>query len=244
MKARLLRYAPLQLMDYAVERGAVTLGMGFLMGLIFVLGASTGQSSWAQGAKGLEAVQLFFLSTLGVFTWFGVLAAVNGMISNDRVKGTVRFLFSKPLSVLQYYVQAWVVHGIGLLLVVSTLLALFALFVRPFFPPGIFLFVIVTYVLLGGIGFLLSAITKRDGTLLVATWLLALALRGRYANEPGAVGSVVRIVTPPANELSAMMTSIIRSGPIDTSMVIAALVYGAICFALGLAVLRYRPMTT
>jgi hypothetical protein len=243
MKGRLARYAPLQLVDYMIERGLVTFGMGALFGWIMVLSNSQRSEDWAAGEQGLFLIKAFFMSTLGLFTWFGTLTAVNGMISNDRVKGTFRFLFAKPISVLWYYTQAWLLHGLGLLLVVCALMALFAVTVRPFFPPAILLFVAVTYVTLGGVGFLLSALTKRDGTLLVVFWLLALVFRTKYSDQTGLVSSLVKVVTPPAPGMSAMVEPIMRGTAVDMTTVYSAIAYGVVCFLLGLVVLRYRPMT-
>jgi len=243
MKARLARYAPVQLMDYMIERGGVTLAMGLLFGWILVLGRSQASAGWSEGEAGLRAIRVFFVSTLGLFTMFGTLTAVNGMISNDRVKGTFRFLFSKPVGVLPYYAQAWVVHGVGLLAVVSVLMGLFSVIIRPFFPPQILLFVGMTYVLVGGIGFLLSAITKRDGTMLVVFWLLSLVLRARFGGESGLVPGLVKLLTPPAGEVTNMVGAVVTGTPIDMAIMWTSLAYGAVCFTAGLAVLRYRSMT-
>ena len=244
MKARLARYAPVQLMDYMIERGGATLGMGLFIGWIMVLGKGREGPGWSEGESGLQAIRLFLVMFLGLFTLFGTLTAVNGMISNDRVKGTFRFLFSKPVGVLPYYAQAWVVHGVGLLVVVSVLMGLFAITIRPFFPPQILLFVAMTYVLVGGAGFLLSAITKRDGTYLVVFWMLSMALRTRYSSDTGLVPGLVKVLTPPTGEMTPMVAAIVAGTPIDMSIVWTSLAYGAVCFTAGLAVLRYRSMTS
>ena len=244
MKARLARYAPVQLLDYFIERGAVTLAMGALFGWMMIVTNGERGPRWWEGENGLVLIKAFLAATLGLFTVFGTLTAVNGMISNDRVKGTFRFLFAKPVSVPRYYAQAWLIHGIGLMLVVTTLLLAFALIVRPFFPPMILAYVATMYVLLGGIGFLLSALTKRDGTLLVAIWLISLVIRAKYSGSDGFTAGVVRFVTPPANEMSGIVNQIMLGNPIDYTAIWTALAYGLICVAAGLVVLRYRPMTS
>ena len=244
MRGRLSRYAPFQLMDYMVERGLVTIGMGALLGWMLVLGRSQASSDWAAGEHGLMAIRAFFVSTFGLFAWFGTLTAVNGIISSDRTKGTFRFLFAKPVSVLGYYSQAWLVHGVGLLIIVTALMGIFAVAVRPFFPPALLVYVAVTYVMLGGVGFLLSSITKRDGTLLVVFWVLSLVLRTKYAGQEGFMASLVKTLTPPANEMSPFLFAILQGASVEMSTIYSAVGYGVVCFILGLVVLRFRPMTT
>lgn len=245
MSARLGRYAPIQLMDYVIERGLVTFGMGLLFGWMMkiALEQSAG-GNWASGDDSLRIIRLFFVSYLGLFTWFATLTAVNGIISNDRTKGTFRFLFAKPVNVLRYYAQAWLINGLGLLLVLAALMGIFAIAVRPFFPSGILLYVAMTYVILGGVGFFLSAVTKRDGIWLVVFWLVAIIVRGQFHDRTGFKASLVRFVTPPTNEMSLFIDAVMNNRPADMGTFAAAVAYGAVFVALGLIVLRYRPMSS
>lgn len=243
MSGRLARYAPIQFMDYAIERGAVTLLLGAVIGLAMVLPIAKGLAESSVDPEQVRVViQQFFLSTLGLFCWFATITAVNGIVSNDRAKGTFRFLFSKPIGAIRYYAQAWLLHGIGVVLVISLLVGLFSVTVQPFFPPRLLIYVSVYYVLLGGIGFLFSAITRRDAVAVVLFWLLSLAVRARIAGETGFGWQVLNVLVPPSHKTTPMMGAILTGQPLDGGAVWWAIGYGLTCFAAGLVVLRFRPM--
>lgn len=243
MSGRLARYAPIQFMDYAIERGAVTLLLGAVIGWAMILPVAKGLSASSADPGQMRAVvQQFFLSTFGLYCWFATITAVNGIVSNDRVKGTFRFQFSKPIGVLHYYAQAWLLHGIGVVLVISLLVGLFSLTVEPFFPPRLLIYMSVYYVLLGGIGFLFSAITRRDAAAVVLFWLLSFVAHARIAGETGWGARVLSIIVPPSDKTTPMMVAILTGQPLDAGAVWWALGYGLVCFAAGLAVIRFRPM--
>jgi len=242
MSGRLARYAPIQFMDYAIERGAVTLLLGVVIGLALILPMAKGMDQNPDPERVRAGIQALFLSTLGLFCWFATLTAVNGIVSSDRAKGTFRFLFSKPIGAIRYYAQAWLLHGIGVVLVISLLVGLFSVTVQPFFPPRLLIYVSVYYVLLGGIGFLFSAITRRDAIAVVLFWLLTLAVRAGIAGETGFGWQVLNVIVPPSHTTTPMMGAILTGQPLDAGTVLWALGYGLICFAAGLAVVRFRPM--
>jgi hypothetical protein len=196
MSGRLGRYAPIQLMDYALERGAVTLVLGAVIGWAMVLPVAKGLEGNAGPGEIRAVLQQFFLSTFGLYCWFATITAVNGIVSNDRQKGTFRFLFSKPISVLRYYAQAWVLHGIGVVVVISMLVGLFSVTVQLFFPPRLLIYMSVYYVLLGGIGFLASAITRRDAVAVVIVWLMSLVVHARMLGETGLGWQILNVLVP------------------------------------------------
>lgn len=242
MSGRLARYAPIQFMDYAIERGAVTLLLGAILGAGMVLPIAEAIKTTGSPEQARNAVQGFFLQTLGLFSWFATLTAVNGIISNDRQKGTFRFLFSKPNSPLLYYAQAWLVHGVGVVLIISVLVGLFSATVQPFFPPRLLIFVAVYYVLLGGIGFLFSAITKRDAATLVGFWLMSIVVHARFEGQTDALGRVLTVIVAPSHKTTPLMVAILSGQPLDQTAIAWALGYGLACFVAGLAVIRFRPM--
>lgn len=242
MKGRLARYAPLQFADYAIERGAVTLLLGMLIGWAMIVPIAKGLLHDPDPERSRVVLQQFFLQTFGLYCWFATITAVNGIVSNDRAKGTFRFLFSKPVPAIRYYAQAWLLHGLGVILVISLLLGIFSVFVRPFFPPRLLAYIAVYYVLLGGIGFLFSAITRRDAAALVVFWLMSLVVHARFADETGPLARVMTVLVPPSHKTTPMMVAILTGQPLDPAAVWWALGYGVVCFVAGLAVIRFRPM--
>ena len=242
MKGRLARYAPIQFADYAIERGAVTLLLGLLIGWAMIVPITRGLMRDPDPERARLVLQQFFLQTFGLYCWFATITAVNGIISNDRAKGSFRFLFSQPIAAIRYYAQVWLLHGLGVVLVISILLAIFSALVRPFFPPRLLIYIAVYYVLLGGIGFLFSAITRRDAAALVVFWLMSLVVHARFADHTGIVARVMTIVVPPSHKTTPMMVAILTGQPLDPVAIGWALAYGFICFVAGLAVIRFRPM--
>jgi hypothetical protein len=187
-------------------------------------------------------LQQFFLQTFGLYCWFATITAVNGIVSNDRAKGTFRFLFSKPIGAMRYYGQAWLIHGLGVILIISLLVGLFSVAVRPFFPPRLLIYMAVYYVLLGGIGFLFSAITRRDAAALVIFWLMSLVVHARFGEQSGTFARVMTAIVPPSHKTTPMMVAILTGQPLDQTAIWWALGYGLACFGAGLAVIRIRPM--
>ena len=242
MKGRLARYAPIQLSDYAIERGAVTLLLGILIGWTMVLPVTKVIARATDPESVRLVLQQFFLQTFGLYCWFATITAVNGIVSNDRQKGTFRFLFSKPIGAMHYYGQAWLLHGLGVVVVVSLLLGIFSVSVQPFFPPRLLIYILVYYVLLGGIGFLFSAITRRDAAALVIFWLMSLVVHARFDDQSGVVARLMTIIVPPSHKTTPMLVAILSGQPLDMAGVWWAVGYGLLCFIAGLAVIRIRPM--
>lgn len=242
MSGRLGRYAPIQLLDYVIERGAVTLLLGAVIGWSMLLPVAKGLNASIDPEGTRVAIQQFFLGAFGLYCWFATITAVNGIVSNDRQKGTFRFLFSKPISVLRYYAQAWILHGIGFVVVVSVLVWLFSVTVQPFFPPRLLIYMSVYYVLLGGLGFLASALTRRDAVAVVLVWLMSLVVHARMSDESGPGWQLLNVLVPPSHKTTPMLVAILTGQPLDAGAVWWALGYGLVCFVAGLAVIRFRPM--
>ncbi len=115
-----------------------------------------------------------------LITLFVVLATA-GMISRDFAGGYHRTLFAKPISPPLYYLQRWLLGALGVI-AVTTLFA-FGTYIRFDLPLQIADLIAQTalaYLLIGGVIFFLSTITRRD-------WLIAVLLLSIHS----ALGSVV-----------------------------------------------------
>ena len=243
MKVALLRYAPWQLRDYFRDRGLVTFGFAILLGGIAwmawreqALAAGMSPRAMSRGQAAAYVGSLF-----GFFTWFGSLTAVNGLAANDRTRGYFRLLFSRPVSVSWYYLQLWAIHGLGLMLVLSVLLGLFSTLVVPFYPPALLLWIAAYWTLLGGVGFLLSALTRFDGMLLVVLYLISALLRGMAGSAPGAGARLVRLVTMPVNVAHDTLAPVLDGAALPREA-IGVVVYGLIALILGVLVLRWKEL--
>jgi hypothetical protein len=240
-RARLASYALWHLRDYLREKGIatlITLGLvGYLTQIPIMRAREAGISSQMMTQIADDA----FISALKFLGFVGVLFATNGIVADDRRHGYYRLLFAKPVSVVDYYAQKWVVYGAGFLIVCGLLLALYAATVERFFPPTFLPTFALIYVALGGIGFLLSAAWRFDWLSLAAVLGLSDVLWLLFNQRPGVAGSLVRLL-PPVHLLDGMYRAVRAHDavPLDDAVWLAG--YGLGCFVAGLIVVRYRPL--
>ena len=243
MKAALLRYAPWQLRDYLRDRGLITFALATIIaGLAWMAWREQALAAgMAPGAMNRGQAAGYIGSVFGFFAWFGTLTAVNGLASNDRTRGYFRLLFSRPVSVTWYYLQLWTINGLGLILVLSLLLGLFSLLVVPFYPPSLLLWIAVYWTFLGGVGFLLSALTRFDGIALVVFFLISALLRAAAGAATGTGARIVRVVALPVDRAHGMLQPVLDGGAISRDA-IGILVYGLVALTLGILVLRWKEL--
>jgi len=188
------------------------------------------------------------LGLAGMGAAIGSLIATLGIVARDRERGLQRFLFSKPISVTRFYLQAFLINGVGTLAILALMLGLTSLvFFRPvpFLEP--MLVGACAYALIGGFTFLLSTLVRFDfaaaGILTVLSvpvyaiasergWRYPLAVVGRWLLPP--VPALVQIAEPTAH--------VVPGGP--WAAVALCLGYGAAYVIAALMVLRRRSITT
>jgi hypothetical protein len=231
-----------QARDFAFERGAPLLIVATLMTfpIIMVLrGLRTGTSDAAQAATAANyaIVQLF-----GEFSLISVLIGINGVVSNDRVRGYYRFLFAKPVSIPRYYAQAYVINGIGLVATALALCAAIYTLGYPVFTARVALTVALVYVSLGGLGFLFSTVARFDWVLMGGTWGLAQVLRAVYPAHESRAGKVIDVILPPYHQLRDVGQQLARGESADPGMLAWLLAWGTAGFLIGLFLLRRRPL--
>lgn len=242
MSGRLARYALFQARDYLRERGVPLL----LVGALLLLMAS--QGAIGPGGVDLRGTSLGTLIMAAVFLELfaptAVLIAVNGIVSSDRKHHYYRLLFAKPIAAPRYYGQAWLVSLLGTL--VATLLVMegFTLFLGAVPMAAALHFVLLYFILFGGVGFLLSAITEYDWVALGVVWSLAWLLRSWLPASESFIGRVVDVLLPPLQLLTGAAAPLLNGAGIDTASRIWIVGYGVAAFAIGLIVVRYRPMAS
>jgi hypothetical protein len=234
--ARLARYSLWQFRDFIMERGIAIAIIGLLWGytLIEPLRRAMG-AAFAVGSA--SPTWPLVVSVTSSVVSLGVLIALNGMVSTDRKQGYYRFLFSKPVSAIGYYVQLFFVYMIGMLLIMLVLAGLLHTVVPTFKIFNFLLYAAIIYVGMGGIGFFVSVATRFDWLTLAAVWFGSRILRGIYGPRPGWKSKAVELL-PPVHKLDEVSLSIITYGTAHTSDVLWLLGYGALFFALGLLILR------
>ncbi len=236
-------YSPWLLRDYFTNQGPSTAIVVVLIAYMSLLPLI----QRGVGSAGLDSIPLEAARTMqrALFTpllFLGTFFATNGIIANDRKFNFYRFLFAKPISPLAYYSLVFALYGMGFLAVTCVLLGLWAIVVRPMFPVEIFAILPIMYIAYGGIGFLLSAAWRFDWISLVTVVLVA-NVGWEAFGESQHVLHYLLYLLPPAHKTNAIYAMDFgRSFPWGAATWLAG--YGAVCFLLGLVVLRKRSMGT
>lgn len=246
MRARLLEYMPFLARDYALNQGIATAVVGVLIGVMTMLPAMAQVQGMptARGNVPFEIAATMLRVIVAPVAFVGVLFATNGIVANDRKLGYYRFLFSKPLSPVRYYASIFLVHGVGLVVVTLLLMGVWSLLVRPMAVADVVLCVMIIYVAYGGLGFLLSAAWRFDWLSLVTVLLAANAGWSIWGNAGGVRRWLLHLLPPVhrATDIYALVGD--SAAVVPWPSITWLLGYGAICFVLGLVVVRRRPLGT
>lgn len=242
-RGRLARYAAWQLADFTTQRGLPSV----LISSFFLILAYVSTGRLVAYPEGAPVAGLALDGLAGALTFFAptaVLLAVNGVVSDDRKYHFYRFLFAKPISVSRYYAQALLVSGVGFLLVCALFLGGYAVVIYPVFPPGALVYLGLYFVAFGGLGFLLSSITKHDWLVLSFLWGLALLLRLVVDTSRSWWGRALDVLLPPVDRLSEIGAPLVRGVAVPSDMILRVAAYGVVCIAIGLIVIRQRPLAS
>lgn len=240
--AGLLRYGAWQLWDYLRDKGVATMIVISLFASLSLMAIRASAPGRTLANADPAILRAAFASQLATFCVLGTLFAVNGIVANDRKMGYHRFLFAKPVTIPAYYAQAFVLHGIGVLVIAYVLAALYAVIAIPVFPPAMPIAVVAAYLGIGGIGFLFSTFWRFDWLSTLAVFAVAGFLRSFYREDTGILGNLVKLL-PPADRMDEVMRAAGMGTPIPTGDAIHFAAYGIVCFALGLLHLRTRSFT-
>jgi hypothetical protein len=235
-RGRLGKYSLWQYRDFAVERGVAILIIGLLWGYTLIQPLRVAMGSGFLMTPSSPSWPLLITIASSIVS-LSVLIAVNGIVSTDRKMGYYRFLFSKPVSAVAYYVQLFLVYMVGVVVAMLVLSSILHTIVPDFSITNFLLYTALIFVAMGGIGFFISVATRFDWLTLAAVWLGSRALRGYYGEKPGLLGKLVQLL-PPVHKLNDVANGLITNGSAPTSDVIWLFAYGALFFVLGLVLLR------
>jgi hypothetical protein len=243
-RARLWSYLRWQARDFVLERGAPLLIVATLMTFPIVVGLRELRERMTTPMQGELSARFGVVQLFAEFSLIAVLIGVNGVVSNDRVRGYYRFLFAKPVSIPRYYAQAYVVNGLGLHVTALTVLAAIYALGYPVFPVRVLLTLALVYVSLGGLGFFYSTLARFDWVLMGATWGVAQVLRAVYPAHASRAGRVIDVVLPPYHRLRDVGLQLARGESADPTILLWLLGWGIAGFLVGLVILRRRPLAT
>lgn len=242
MRARLGRYGLWQVRDFVQDRAfAIALVFGLFVFMAYEqLGGGTRQLVSQGGAHAAQAAARMMAQNVSL-TWFiTALIAVHGISSNDRTTGRFRLLFAKPVSMRRFYGQAFALHGLLYLVLAALYVAVLGALYPVAWVTASWTLVVfaVSYLLVGGVCFLFSALWRFDwGTTLALagslTYLAARFERHAWLNW-----------FPPFWKLADQVDSLKYLEPLEWWPLAWAGAYGVACFLLGLVVLRRRQLST
>lgn len=261
--AHLARYGLWQLRDYSLTRGLPTFLIAAMFGALAVVPmvkAVTGRTDrmpahfvQQQVAKfgSLQAFEqsmvhdmsgAFLRSFLGTVVFLGALFAMNGLVSNDRKQGFYRFLFSKPVSPVRYYAQAFVIHWAGFLAVVTTLALIYGAYVEPVLTPMLLVILALVYIMYAGIAFLMTTAVRWDWLGLAAVVIAAQVLWERFAASTSIFARLLYVL-PPIHRTGDLYAALVARTAIPWHDAAWIAGYGAACTLAGLAVLRVKRLS-
>lgn len=237
-----LAYAGWQLRDTLVTRGVQAAVIGLLVGVQLVLPLRiTLGAGWTATPIGAQSIVAVVASLETLLPPLLTLVAINGIVAGDRRSGHYRLLFAKPVRVAGYYAQAWLALLATVLVVGLALAALFAVAVRPAAPTTLLAMLLLTFVLLGSLGFLLSTVTRFDWLALGVAWIASAQVHAAWADADGWRG-LARLLLPPVHLLESLHAGLRAGSAPDGGALLWLVGYGAACFALALVVVRRRPL--
>lgn len=173
---------------------------------------------------------------------FGSLISAFGIVSREREGGHQRFLFAKPVRVVWYYLQSFVVNGIGLVATAAAVLALTSLvFLRPVPMIEPLLGIGTAYVAIGSLTFLLSTLVRFDFALALVLAGISFPLRG-MARDGHWWAILTSWLLPPLEKLSAFGPEQMGHRPPMLEAILSLATYGAAYIAAGVAVLKRRSI--
>lgn len=245
-RARLLEYLPWIMRDYFTNQGPSTALVVLLIGLLSLIPVVQGATGTPVnlGEVPQQIATRVLHAMLPPLVFLGTFFATNGIVANDRKFGHYRFLFAKPVSPPVYYAVTFLVYGAGLLVVSMALLGVWALAVRPMFPVAVFVIVPVMYLAYGGIGLLLSAAWRFDWISLVTVLLVANLGWSVWGNVGGIRHWLLYILPPVHRAADVYAMALGEPRPVPWAAIAWLGGYGLICFALGMLVIRKRPLGT
>lgn len=241
-RARLLPYAMWQFRDYALNKGFATIVvMSILLLPVYM----------ASRAAGLDAnpvavdmiVRQSLTQIMRFMVYIGIVFATNGIVSEDRKLGYYRFYFAKPVRVAAFYFQKFVVHLAGFLIVAALLLVALGQLLHPTYPPAYLPVMALVFFGIGGIGFMLSAITTADWLSVVGVLLVSLLAWTLFGDDDGWRGVLVHLL-PPVHRLEDIYTAVAAHEPVPMKWLVWIAAYGTACLVVGLVVLSRRRLAT
>jgi hypothetical protein len=226
-----IRYLPWMLRDVLFAQGVVLFATSAMIWLIWSRMSPTPPASTGPGLVRTIVQQI---------GWPFILYCSAAFVGTDRSQGYYRSIFSRPVSPPWYYLQRWLVGAFVVGLVVPMLTLALALAFGSFPLSGTLVAQLeMTYLLVGGLTFLVSTMLRADWLIALLVLVLQSVLNGFQSEAqlhlPAFWNFIYRML-PPFHLVNA------NAPPLTGPQLTHVLLYGAGLVLAALAVLRWRPL--
>lgn len=234
MNATALRFFPVYLRDLLLTRGAAMAGIALVLLLPSLM------MDFSRIRSGMSMTDVLAEALVGMVV-FLILVATYGVIGDDVRRGYFRNLFSKPVSPVAYYALAYLATLAALYATLLVATGVFAVVREPVWPGQALVRTFFEFVLLGGVIFGLSRLTRLDWLVGLLLYVFGQVMRTAYPPEESFRGAVLNVVLPPSH--------LFREGLMDAEGIVMSgalwiVGYGAVFFAGGLALVRVLAFGT
>jgi hypothetical protein len=235
--AYLFRY---QLRDLLVLRAGLPTFMAVFFGWMIIKtdGASVDWNGESGQRLARDIVNMFGTY---VFIPLAVFLGAARLVTDDRSNGYFRFLFSKPVSIVRFYVQQWVTYGVGVM-AIAGLLALWLQANTTTVPVReLVLVVALNWIIVGGVGFLLTVLTNYDALWLVILWTVSKVLHALKDTPNSALPGWLQELTRasiPTQKIVYVQNELLAGNPLPVPHTIHVVAYGLLAFVAGVIILR------
>ncbi len=240
-RGSLLGYVPWLLRDWARTRLAVPAGIGVGFGgmMLYLMVRANGEAPPAAMVQQMVK-QVFGLVVLasGFFT-------ASQLHGEDREKHHHRFLFSKPVNPLAFYLLAAGVHALAF----AALAALMGLGWSAVVPlpslRGLVLATLLASAFLGSLSFLMGTLVARESPLVLLVYVASSVVHA-VVKQAGEVlpAWVVRVepALPPTHRLSTVADALLLHQPVAAADVRVVLLWALGLWIAGALLLRRLPL--
>jgi ABC-type multidrug transport system permease subunit len=243
-------YARYQLRDAVTQRLSLPLAViAIFSALPVYVMAKNSPAGFIHGAQGANILKQMYTQSVALFLPMGAFLCSVGVLSTDRQQGYFRFYFSKPVNLLAYYGQAYVVAGVAFVTMFGLITWGFGAMTIHFSVHRAMEAAALTYVLVGGVGLLLGALTRFDAVAFIAVYVGALLLQQLAAAPNGLPNgglpgwlAVIGNALPPVVKLDLLRNRMYAAQPLDPAQLWYVLGYGGVAALLGFVALRWRPL--
>ena len=229
-----------QLRDLLLYRATLPVAMAVFVGWMIVTTDARGLD-WASPRGSRLAFDIVRYVGQGMFINVAVFLGIARLVSDDRSNGYFRFLLSKPVSLERFYVQQWLAHGASLV-IITGLLGIWLQANTTALPVGaLMISMALAWILIGGVGFALTAATNFDPLLLLVAWIgskIAHTIKDVPDSPMWPWLQQVTRFTLPTHKLEYVTSELLAGNPLPTMHAAHVAAYGAIGFVVAVILLR------